>query len=109
MQPGTIALRRVAWMTAAPPGADRVLDVETAMSRIVDNTARLLRPVEELLLLARFNQHRQLDRLHRASRHPATTGTGLAIVYTHGGTITVESHPDTGTRFHLTLPCPKAG
>lgn len=52
------------------------------------------------------------DRFYRGikSRNRSTGGSGLGlaivhdIIAAHGGTITVESRPDQGTRFQLSIP-----
>src|SRR5699024_3879168 len=52
------------------------------------------------------------DRFYRAdtARHTAIEGTGLGlaivkeVIELHGGQISIESHPDEGTTFTITLP-----
>jgi signal transduction histidine kinase len=50
------------------------------------------------------------DRFYRGSKTDKTTGSGLGLSITHGiitalgGTITVESEPDHGATFRITLP-----
>ncbi|MGG5315788.1 two-component system histidine kinase PnpS [Enterococcus sp. AZ072] len=62
--------------------------------------------------IAKDDQERIFERFYRVdrarSRHSGGTGLGLAIVREYsqilGGTVTVESHPQLGSTFTLTLP-----
>lgn len=66
--------------------------------------------------IAPEDQKRIFDGYHRTDEatHSSTTGTGLGLYLTkraielHGGTITVESAPGTGTTFVVTLPAKEA-
>lgn len=62
--------------------------------------------IEEQDLTRLFQPFVQLD--SSLAREVTGTGLGLALVtqmvHLHGGSITVDSKPGTGSRFHLTLP-----
>jgi two-component system sensor histidine kinase KdpD len=104
--------------------------VKLALSQILDNAAKYSSPASPISLSLRENaaetvigvhnegsfipaeeRHLIFTRYYRAagSEHKACgTGVGLAvtkrIAEAHGGAVWVESNPDTGTTFFLTLP-----
>jgi signal transduction histidine kinase len=74
---------------------------------VVDNGIGIA-PREQRRIFRRF--HRVDDRL---SRHTAGVGLGLSIVeaiaHAHGGSVSVESTPGTGSTFALRMPCVPPG
>ena len=109
--------------------ADPML-VKLALSQMLDNAAKYASPASPIWLSLHANaeemvlgvhnegsfipseeRHRIFTRFYRApgSEHKAAgTGIGLAVTKSiaeaHGGAVWVESDPDSGTTFFLTLP-----
>ena len=90
------------YSTDATPVTVRLAKTDQGLSMSVHNEGSFIAPEERELVFERYYRTESMQ--HRTPG----TGVGLSVakqaVEAHGGGIWVESHHDTGTTFHITVP-----